>query len=58
MPELCEKSIKARDHIVRSFLMSAGLTHCVGTHVAQRDRKEMEAAVQEFMALMRHKLAT
>ena len=55
VPELCEKTIQARDQIVRRFLTSAGLTHRVGTHVAQRDPKEMESVAQEFMSLMRHK---
>ena len=56
VPELCEKTINERDQIVRRFLTSAGLVHRVGTHVAQRDPKEMESAAQEFMALMRHKV--
>ena len=37
VPELCEKTIHAQNQIVRRCLTSAGLTHCVGTHVAQRD---------------------
>ena len=57
VPDLHEKTIHARNQIVRRFLTSAGLTHRVGTHVAQRDPKEMESAAQEFMSLMRHKVA-
>ena len=57
VPELREKTIHARNQIVRRFLTSAGLTHRVGTHVTQRDPKEMESVAQEFMSLMRHKVA-
>ncbi len=57
VPEIREKTIYAQNQIVRRFLTSAGLTHCVGTHVAQRDSKEMESLAQEFMSLMRHKVA-
>ncbi len=57
VPKLCQKTIHARNQIVRRFLTSVGLTHHVGTHVTQRDPKEMETMAQEFMSLMRHKVA-
>ncbi len=57
IPELREKTISAREQIVRRFMKSAGLTHRLGTHTAQQSPKVMEQAARDFMALMRQKVA-
>ncbi len=36
---------------------SVGLTHCLGTHTAQKCHKEMEAASRDFIELMWNKVA-
>ena len=57
IPELREKTISAREQIVRRFMKSAGLTHRLGTHTAQQSPKVMEQAARDFMELMRQKVA-
>ena len=57
IPELCEKTISAREQIVWRFMKSAGLTHRLGTHTAQQSPKVMEQAARDFMELMRQKVA-
>ncbi len=57
IPELCEKTISAREQIVWRFMKSAGLTHRLGTHTAQQSPKVMEQAARDFMELMHQKVA-
>ena len=45
-----------RNEVVRRFLRRIGLTHRVGTHVAQANNKMSEAASREFMEFMRQKV--
>ena len=37
-------------------MKSAGLTHRLGTHIAQQSPKVMEQAARDFMELMQHKV--
>ena len=57
VPNFCEKTIVAKNQVVRRFLHRVGLTHRVATHVAQKSHHETEAASIEFMEFMRQKVA-
>ncbi len=55
--EFHAKTMSAREQVVRRFMHSVGLTHCLGTHTTQKFHKEMEVAACNFMELMQHKVA-
>ena len=57
VPNFREKTIVAKNQVVRRFLHRVGLTHRVATHVAQKSHHETEAASIEFMEFMRRKVA-
>ncbi len=57
IPKFCVKTMSASEQVVRRFMHSVGLTHCLRTHTAPKCHRQMEAAARDFMELMRHKVA-
>ena len=57
VPDFHKKTHRViRSQVVRRFLRRIGLTHRAGTHVAQTNNKNSEAASREFMEVMRQKV--
>ncbi len=54
VPNFWERThLVIRGQVIQRFLCRVGLTHHVGTHVAQANNKMSEAASREFMEFMR-----
>ena len=46
----------ARNYVVRLFFHHIGFTHCISTHVAQKNHVETESAYCKFMEFMSQKV--
>ena len=55
-PAILDKSIRAAKICISRFLMKNNLTHRVATHKAQRDPREVEREVKEFLKYIRPQL--
>ena len=51
-----DNSIKAKISSLNRFVKKTGISHCVSTHVMQKDHNETEEESAHFMTLMRQKV--
>jgi hypothetical protein len=52
-----DKSMKAKKASVARFVNKMGYTHQIGTHLAQKNHKDVEEKALHFIMMMREKVA-